>query len=104
MFRATLSVYSHIRQPVFESGLCDPLPTNENKMDLIHHQRVMCNITETKNKLKCRFMNNCTLITDKDLSDDIHVCLSFDTNIRAFFRLNIFENELIELFKETFNF
>jgi hypothetical protein len=48
MFRATLSMYSHIRGPVFESGLCDPLPTNEDSMELIHHQRVMCKITETK--------------------------------------------------------
>jgi len=96
MFRATLSVYSHIRGPVFESGLCDPLPTNEDSMELIHHQRVMCKITETKDKLKCRFMNNCTLITDKDLSDDIHVCLSFEanTNNRAFFRLNKFKNSV----------
>lgn len=90
MFPATLSVYSHIRGPVFESGLCDPLPINEDKMELIHHQRVMCKITETKNKIVCRFTNNCTLITDKDLSDDIHVCLSFNADNRAFFRLNKF--------------
>ena len=94
MFPATLSVYSHIRGPVFESGLCDPLPINEDKMELIHHQRVMCKITETKNKIVCRFTNNCTLITDKDLSDDIHVCLSFNADNRAFFRLNKFKHSV----------
>jgi len=83
---------------VFQNDLSFSSEPIDFEKDLIHHQRVMCRIKDTKNMITCSFVEPLTFL-DESL-DDINVRIVFyvkdykPTNVleTVFFRINKFSH------------